>query len=190
MLTLDEKHLIHRTQLGDLEAFSPLVVKYHDRLYTHIHRRVSDVEVAKDLSQEVWLRAFRGIKSFRRESALSSWLYRIAENVCIDYFRRQKHQDLEPLYLISELRITKRSPCPSRDSERQELRQHLRIAIAELTPLRRVFCLYYHHELPIKAIAERLSKSEGTIKSHLRNALRQLQDLLTPYLNNSDTPLF
>ena len=181
MLTLDEKHLIERTQAGDPEAFSPLVEKYHSRLYTHITRRVTDAEVAKDLTQETWLRAYRAMNTFHGTSAFYSWLYRIAENVCIDFFRKQKH-DTEPLHAVDERRIIHTHTCPSRDIERQELRQHLRVAIAQLTPLRRrVFCLYYHHELPIKAIAHRLSKSEGTIKSHLRNARFQLREQLTPF---------
>ncbi len=189
MLTLDDKHLITRTQKGDPEAFSPLVSKYHPRLYTHIHGRVGDIEVAKDLVQEVWLRAYRAIKNFRGDSAFSSWLYRIAENVCIDYFRQQKHRDTEPLHAISEHRITATHPCPSQELERAELRQQLRAAIAELPLLRRrVFCLYYHHDLPIKAIAHRLSKSEGTVKTHLRNARLHLQAHLTPYLKNEDIP--
>ena len=78
-------------------------------------------------------------------------------------------------------------PCPSREIERDELRKQLRTAIEHLTTLRReVFLLYYHHELPIKAIAHRLNRSEGTIKTHLRNARLQLQELLTPYLKLQD----
>ena len=189
LLTLDDKHFIHCTQAGDTEAFSPLISKYHARLSAHIYARVKDPETAKDLTQETWLRAYRALKNFRGESAFSSWLYRIAENVCIDYFRKQKHRDTEPMHLISEGRITETVPCPSRDLLRQELRLLLRDAIAHLTPLRRhVFLLYYHHDLPIKAIAHRLSKSEGTIKTHLRNARLHLQEHLTPYLKNEDIP--
>ena len=76
-------------------------------------------------------------------------------------------------------------PYPSRGLERKELRGHLKAAIAELSPIRqRVFRLYYAEQLPIKTIAERLLKSEGTIKSHLRNARFQLRELLLPYVEN------
>ena len=188
MLTLDEKHLITRTQSGDPEAFTPLVSKYQDRLYRHINGRVTDPELAKDLTQETWLRAFRAIESYRCESAFYSWLYRIAENVCIDHFRRQKH-NTEPLHLIDENRITETVTCPSRDVERAELREHLQAALVALTPIRRrVFLLYYHHELPIKAIAAEIGRSEGTIKTHLRNARLQLQEFLMPYLRNQHVP--
>ena len=163
--------------------------KYQNRLYTHIHNRVTDPELAKDLTQETWLRAFRAISSFRGDSAFYSWLYRIAENVCTDHFRRQKH-NTEPLHLIDENRITETVPCPSRDVERAELRMLLQKALTEtLTPIRRrVFLLYYHHELPIKVIAAEIGRSEGTIKTHLRNARLQLQEFLIPYLRNQHVP--
>ncbi len=179
---------MERMQSGDPEAFTPLVRKYQDRLYTHIHGRVKDPELAKDLTQETWLRAFRAISSFRGDSAFYSWLYRIAENVCTDHFRRQKY-NTEPLHLIDENRITETDLCPSRDVERAELREHLQKALTALTPMRRrVFLLYYHHELPIKAIAAEIGRSEGTIKSHLRNARLQLRELLTPYVENQHVP--
>ena len=134
------------------------------------------------MTQETWLKAFRGLKHFRGGAAFSSWLYRIAENVCIDYFRQQKHKPhIEPLHAVEQHRLTETQPCPSRALLRAELRQQLRAAICQLPPMRRrVFVLYYHHDLPIKAIARRLKRSEGTIKTHLRNARRQLRELLTP----------
>ena len=188
MLTLDEKHLIERTQAGDPEAFTPFVGKYQDRLYRHINGRVTDPELAKDLTQETWLRAFRAISSFRGDAAFYSWLYRIAENVCTDHFRRQKY-NTEPLHLVDENRIIETVSCPSQDVERAELREHLQKALTALTPIRRrVFLLYYHHELPIKAIAAEIGRSEGTIKTHLRNARLQLQEFLIPYLRNQHVP--
>jgi len=182
--SLDEKTLIQRTQHGDTDAFGLLVVKYHAGLLRHITRRVQNSETAKDLTQETWLKALRGIHTFRGKAAFSSWLYRIAENVTTDHFRRQKH-DTRPLHLISEHRLVDTQMCPSRDLLRQELRDRLTQALKSLTPpRRRCFVLYYYHDLPIKAIASRLGRSEGTIKTHLRNARLDIQDVLTPYLNN------
>ena len=181
MFDFDEHIYILHTQQGDTEAFTPLVEKYHSRVYIHILGRVKDPEVAKDLSQDTWLRAFRGIQTFRCESAFYSWLYRIAENVIKDHFRKQKH-DTEPLHTVDECRIVDPLPCPSRGILRKELREHLHGAIQQLTPIRKqVFHLYYEEEQSIKAIAQRLKRSEGTIKSHLRNARLQLQEHLTPF---------
>lgn len=138
------------------------------------------------------MKAFRAIRNFRGESAFYSWLYRIAENVCTDYFRKQhREHKIEPLHTIDEHRIADTCPSPCRDLERQELREHLQAAIAELTPVRKeVFQLYYIHQFSIKTIATRLGRSEGTIKSHLRNARLQLQEYLTPYLANESLHLF
>ncbi|RKU35705.1 hypothetical protein C6496_15490 [Candidatus Poribacteria bacterium] len=186
MFDFDETHFIERTQHGDTEAFNPLVVKYHCHVYNHILGNVKNPETAKDLAQETWLKAYRGITTFRCDSTFTSWLYRIAENVCIDYFRKQKH-DTEPLHLIDESRITDTHPSPYRALQRKELREILRNAITGLTPTRKqVFLLYYIQELSIKAIAQQLNRSEGTIKSHLRNARLQLQEHLTPYLDNDN----
>ena len=187
--SLDEKTLIARAQAGDGDAFSPLVRKYHPRVLRHITRRLRDPFVAKDLTQETWLKAYRAIHTFRGASSFYAWLYRIAENVITDHFRRQKHRRTHPLHLIDERGLVDTQPCPSRALLRQELRDTLKNALNCLTkPRRRVFVLYYHHDLPIKAIARRLNRSEGTVKTHLRNARLQLRELLTPYLNNADRP--
>ena len=188
MFDFDEKQLITRTKQGDTDAFNPLVRKYQPRIYTFISQQVKETETAKDLTQETWLKAFRAIKTFRGDSTFASWLYRIAGNVCIDYFRKQKH-DTEPLHTVDERRITEMHPDPCRDLERQELRAYLRAAIQRLTQTRKqVFLLYYARDLSIKQIATHLNRSEGTIKTHLRNARLQLQEYLTPYLKNQHIP--
>lgn len=152
--------------------------------------RVKNIETAKDLTQETWLKAFRGIHTFRCDSAFSSWLYRIAENVCIDFFRKQKTEhDTTPLHTINERRIIDTYPDPSQNMETQERKRVLRAAIQHLPPMRKkVFLLRYVQELPIKKIATLINRSEGTVKTHLSKAHHQLRDLLTPYLKNEDIP--
>ena len=186
----DEKHFIERTQHGDTEAFTPLVTAYQSHLYTHILGRIKDVETVKDLTQKTWIKAFRAINTFRADASFYSWLYRIAENVCIDYHRKQKAAHIiEPIHDLDERRIIDKHLCPSHNIERQELRHHLQEAVARLTPTRkRVFLLYYIHEMSIKAIAKQIGRSEGTIKTHLRNARLQLRECLTPYLKNQHIP--
>ena len=191
MFDFDERQLLTRTRQGDPQAFNPLVQKYHPKIYTHILGRIKSVETAKDLTQETWLKAFRAMDTFRGDAAFSSWLYRIAENVCIDFCRKQKvsRNHVESLHTVDERNITDTHPSPCQDLERQELRFYLRAAIQRLTQTRKqVFLLYYAQDLSIKQIAIRLKKSEGTIKTHLRNARLQLQESLTPYLKNQHIP--
>lgn len=186
MSGFDERQLIASVQQGDLQAFNPLVRKYHSKIYTYILGRIKSVETAKDLTQETWLKTFRAINTFRGDSAFSSWIYRIAENVCIDFFRKhRKEHAIEPLHVVDERCIIRTYPSVCQDIVQHETRAHLQAAIEQLTPIReQVFRLYYEEELPIKVIAVRLERSEGTIKSHLRNARLQLQESLTPYLRN------
>lgn len=190
LFDFDETTLITRTQRGDTEAFSPLVEKYQRLVSNSIRAEVKDPEVAKDLCQNVWLKAFRSIKTFRFESAFSSWLYRITKNVCIDYHRRQKTLfHIDSLHTIDQCRVARFYPDPCDLLQQQELQQHLHAAIETLTPSRkRVFLLYYIEELPIRDIATRTGRSEGTIKTHLRNARLHLQELLALYLKNRDVP--
>jgi RNA polymerase sigma-70 factor (ECF subfamily) len=190
LLDINEKYLIKRTQNGDSEAFNPLVRKYDSKIYVYICGRIKSAETAKDLTQETWLKAFRAIHTFRGDAAFSSWVYRIAENICIDFFRKQQNAHaIDPLHIIDECRLVDTCPAPCRYLEQQELRAHLQAAIQHLPSMRKqVFRLYYEEELPIKAIAARLKRSEGTIKSHLRNARLSLQERLTPYLKNLHIP--
>ena len=189
---LDEHTLIYRTQQGNIEAFNPLVTKYQHRIYTCIRKQVKDPETAKDLTQETFLKAFVGLPSFRGDSAFSSWLYRIAKNLCIDYHRKQKTEnDIAPLHTIDERRLIDPHPDPSQDIETQERRRVLREAIQHLPSMRKkVFLLRYVQELSIKDIATCIKRSEGTVKTHLYKAHHQLRELLTPYLKNGDIHWF
>ena len=137
----DEKQRIARIQQGETEAFSPLVSKCNARLYRHIQKRLRDPEVAKDLTQETWLKAYRGIQTYRGESAFYSWLYRIAENVITDHFRRHAAETVSR-YLGDDPRLRETDTCPSQAVERKELRLYLKNAIKCLTKPRRM-CLYY-----------------------------------------------
>ena len=189
-IDLDGRTLITCTQAGDTEAFDSPMRKYQQRVYGYIHKRVRDAETTQDLTQETWLKAFRAIHTFRGDSGSYSWFHRIAENICLDCPRKQKALfHIDPLHPINEHRIATVHPDPCDLLQQPELREYLDAASATLTPLRkRVFLLYYIEEFSIKTIAAFLNKSEGTIKSYLRNARIQLQEHLTPYLKNQKTP--
>ena len=187
---INEHKLIARTQQGDSESFNPLVTKSQNHIYTLIRKQVQDPEIAKNLTQETFLKAFRAINTFRGDSAFYSWIYRIARNICIDFQRKQQaEQGIDPLHTIDERRSTDTHSDPGDILQKQELRQILRDAIAHLPPTRqRVFLLRYAEELPIKDIATRIKRSEGTVKTHLHKAHHQLRELLTPYRQNQHIP--
>lgn len=187
---IDEEALVNQFQNGDTEAFNPLVLKYQKKIYNLMYQRVRDQETAKDLCQEVFLKAFNALPNFKGGSAFYSWIYRIAINCSID-FQRQRNRDKVltfeelPFEADEVLRMTDAYPSPERLLDEKELGLIIRKAVKKLPPgQRRVFNLRHRRELAIKEIAALLNRSEGTVKAHLHHAHRQLQGMLLPYLRN------
>ena len=187
---IDEDALVNQFQNGDTEAFNPLVLKYQKKIYNLMYQRVRDQETAKDLCQEVFLKAFNALPNFKGGSAFYSWIYRIAINCSID-FQRQRNRDKVltfeelPFEADEVLRMTDSYPSPERLLDEKELGLIIRKAVKKLPPgQRRVFNLRHRRELAIKEIAALLNRSEGTVKAHLHHAHRQLQGMLLPYLRN------
>ena len=189
-LPTDEKELVERFQNGEKEVFNELVIKYQGKIYNLVYKYVSNAETARDLSQEIFIKAFRALPHFKRQSAFYSWLYRIATNLCIDFIRQQKRgQALSFEELTTggneDVAFNDVSPLPPDYLETKELGQIIGQAVQQLPPKQqRVFNLRYHDGLQLKEIAAQLDRSEGTIKAHLHHAHKRLQTLLVPYLKN------
>ena len=180
--TLPDSVLILRFQSGDPGIFHQLYLRHRDRIHGVILSVVCHPEDALDLTQEVFLKAYQRLNTFKHASQFYSWLYRIAINRCIDYMRRQsKHHVLIDEPFCEEMFY--REPAnPLASLERSEFYRQLHAALPALTPNQRnVFVLRYQEDLPLKAIAHRLGRSTGTIKSHLFHARRTLHHQLLPY---------
>ena len=186
----DERELVERFQNGEQEAFNELVIRYQGKIYNLVYKYVSNSETAKDLSQEIFIKAFRALPNFKRQSAFYSWLYRIAINLCIDFIRQQKRgQALSFEDLTAggndEMVFNDVGPLPPDQLETKELGHIIGQAVQQLPPKQqRVFNLRYQDGLQLKEIAAQLDRSEGTIKAHLHHAHKRLQTLLVPYLKN------
>lgn len=186
---IDEQELVIRFQNGDISAFNTLVLKYQTRIAKLIYRHINDAETTKDLCQEVFLKAFKALPKFKRESAFYSWLYRIAMNCCIDFLRQQSRRKTVALEELTggpeELMLVSKYPSPSHLIEMEELGDIISKAVSQLAPKQqRVFRLRYDQKLQIKEIAVRINRSEGTVKTHLHHAHRRLRELLRPYVEN------
>ena len=186
----DEQELVTRAQNGDTEAFNPLLRKYQQKIFRLIYRQVHDHETAKDLCQEVFLKAWQALPKFNGQSVFYTWLYKIAVNCSIDFLRKQNKQiiftcEALPQNADDVLPMIQMQPSPCQILEKEELGHTIRKAVHQL-PLsqRRVFRLRYFHELPIKQIALRMNKSESTVKTTLHHARQKLQNILRPYLQN------
>lgn len=188
--SFDETELITRTQNGDTEAFTPIVNRYRERIYKLIYQWVHHHETAEDLCQEVFLKAWQALPRFKGGSLIYSWLYRIAVNCSKDFLRSQHRQIAFACEELTDnaddvLQMTRRQPGPDEILEKKELKSIISECVHQLSSAQcRVFYLYYRDGLPIKKIASRLGKSEGTIKAHLYHARHKLQHMLRPYLRN------
>jgi len=98
----DEVQLIARSQLGDVDAFNQLVLNYQQSTYGVVFRMLGDRDVAADVTQDVFIAAFRGIQSFRGGSSFRAWLMRIASNAACDYWRRTQRHPTESLDVDTE----------------------------------------------------------------------------------------
>jgi RNA polymerase sigma-70 factor (ECF subfamily) len=182
-------------QEGDREAFDFLVERHKDLVYAVAYRFAKDPDLALDLSQNAFIRAYRGIKSFRGKSSFSTWLYRIAINTCIDYTRK-KSRSVDSMavpeevaeYADSDTIGVKKPRVPSADALSSELGEQIQKAIDLLPDYHKsVFVLYEIEGLSYKEIADVVGCSIGTVMSRLHYARKKLRTMLAPYVEGGST---
>jgi RNA polymerase sigma-70 factor (ECF subfamily) len=185
-----ENELIRRAQGGDLEAFCRLAREYERRVYAlalHYCRRPEDAE---DLSQEVWLKAFRSLKGFRFESSFHTWLRRIMVNAFLNHRRaetltRDEVKTTVRLDSLDEL-LEEQTLARGLADEGAEDGYHRKLmagrvmrALGELTEQQRLIFLLKHREgMTSQEIAEALNCSPGTVKKSLFRSIEKLRNAL------------
>lgn len=181
---------VRDAQAGDREAFDYLVERHKDIVYAVAYRFAKDPDLALDLSQNAFIRAYRGIKSFRGKSSFSTWLYRITMNTCIDYTRK-KARSVDSLavpeevaeYAGSEPIVASLPREPGADALSSELGEQIQNAIDLLPEYHKsVFVLYEIEGLSYKEIADVVGCSIGTVMSRLHYARKKLRSMLAPYV--------
>lgn len=182
--------LVRQAQAGARGAYSELVRRYQDRIYTVISGMVTGREDALDLTQETFLKAYTGLDRFRQDAGFYTWLYQIAVHLCIDYNRKRKrHQEPLPLdrNLFQDLGAEPQDPSPARDPERVTINLHLRAAIHTALqrlpePFRTAVILHDLEGLSQEEIAALTRSPHGTVKSRIQRGRRQLRELLRPFV--------
>ena len=165
-MTFANHNLVEKAARGDVEAFARLVRNYSGLVY-RVAVRILGAEDAKDASQEVWLRVWRNIHSFRGESAFSTWLYKVTVNTCLSSHRRE--QDREARGLGDELPYLPISPGGEDDPEAaaltEERREELFRALKQVRTEHRAALVLRHMEgLSYAEIAQVLGVPDGTAK--------------------------
>jgi RNA polymerase sigma-70 factor, ECF subfamily len=186
--------LVQAAREGDTGAYSRLIERYQDKIYTLVLGHVQDREDALDLTQEVFVKAFRGLAGFRSDSGFFTWLYRIAVRHCIDFRRRQQRHG-EPLRLdgeaLAELGFEPADPAPGSNPERAVINRHLRVAIhdglqALAEPFRTAVILHDVEGLSQEEIARIMGCPIGTAKSRIQRGRMQLRRSLSSFVESRD----
>lgn len=180
--------LVEACRKGDPTAFEELVDRYKDRIYNVAYRFLGNHEDAQDVAQEVFIRAFRGIKGFRGTAKVYTWLYSITGNLARNKLRdegrrgRNKGAPLEVLetkarnVLHSMMHASETPEEAARESEMQELLQKCLKDLPE--HYRMVFVLRTFEQLSYEEIADAVGCPKGTVKSRLNQARVMLRDRL------------
>ena len=173
---LTEAALVEACLAGRADAFDLVVEQHRRSVYQLCYRFVGNHEDANDLSQDVFLRAYRGLRGFRAQSSLKTWLYRIGVNVCLNWVGAKKLPS-EPIG--DQQFIDVRAQSPSDRMLKDEQAARVRAAIAELPPRQRAtLILRMYNEMSHKEIADVLGSSVGAVKANFFHALGNLKKLL------------
>lgn len=190
-VTNTDNALISRCQKADIAAFNEIVSRYKDKIYRYVYRMTGSAEDAEDLTQEVFVRMYTNIAGFRAEASLSTWLFRIAGNLCTDAFRKNKYArnniSLDAPMDESDEGASRDVPDMSHEPDRlfgrKELGEQIETALAKLPiKLRSAIILHDVEGLAYDEIAQAEQVPLGTIKSRIFNARAALREHLKGYL--------
>jgi len=183
-MTLTDDELVARSVGGDAESFNQLILRWERPIYALAYRVIGREEDARDVCQETFLRAFRALPGFKGQAKFSSWLYRIALNLCRDWIRRQRRapvtqmpEDVDPGELAAE-----RGPAESIEElvSRRQLSAIVEEAMALLPDEQRTaIILKEYHGMTFQEIADMQGCPLSTVKTRLYQGLlvvrRQLE---------------
>ena len=173
----DEKSLVQRAKQQDKEAFAQLYEAHFDKIYRYVVIRIGNKTEAEDVTQQVFLKALKSISSFRWQGVpFSAWLFRIAHNQVVDYFRKNKKRVTVPL----DESLVSHEGDPQSTAERKLDIEQLVDATKQLTGAQReVISLRFAGELPVAEVAKIMGRSEGAVKALQHSAIVSLRKALS-----------
>ena len=179
---MDERELIARLQKRDEAAFEELIRQYEKKVYTLCFRMCGNSEDAEEAAQDAFLALWRGIDRFRQESSLSTWIYRLATNACIDTLRRRKKQSGSVSLDDEELFVDAVDPAPQphEEAERRETQRLLQEGLLSLpAEYRSILLLREIEGLSYSEISAALDLELGTVKSRISRGRTLLRNFLS-----------
>jgi RNA polymerase sigma-70 factor (ECF subfamily) len=190
--SMDEAAIIRAAQAGDAEAFERLVRSYDQQVLRLAMNLLRNPDDARDVYQETFLRVYRNLSSFRFDCSFSTWLYRIAANLCLDQLRKRRVRRTGPAVVETEegemdrleaLAESRPLGDPQRAALNRELRSGIENALNSLTPRERlVFELRHFQGMRLREIGEALGSSEEAAKNCLFRATQKMRQALGDFL--------
>jgi RNA polymerase sigma-70 factor, ECF subfamily len=183
-----DSELARLAQAGDARAFEALVVKYQRRIARHVARFIKSADDVEDVVQDVFVRAYRGLASFRGDSLFYSWLYRIASNAALNHLRRAPHEvllgDDSPDERASEFAPGFSDAAqPDRTLMAEQIAEAVQRALAKLQPqLAEALLLFEVEKKSYAEIAEMLQIPIGTVRTRIFRAREFIARRLDPVL--------
>jgi RNA polymerase sigma-70 factor (ECF subfamily) len=175
--------LISRAAAGDPSAFQAIVERHRSMVYRVAFQFAGNHHDAEDIAQEVFIKVYRSLDRFRQDAQLTSWMYRIVMNACIDHRRRHRFAIAAPFGEEAEqkmLNTPEEMPDPEERAYAGELGQVLEWEIGRLPKGQRVVFVMRHHQgMKLSEIAEALGLAEGTVKRQLHAAVHRLRQALS-----------
>ena len=178
-----DESLAQRAAIGDREAFRSIVMRHKDYVFSLIRRQVRDESIAEDLTQEVFIKVFRGLESYRADALFRTWLVRIALNTTNSYFTSRRFKESRETEQLSDEHDGISSFRTSSSDTDQRL-AFFHQALASLTPkLRDVVVLCALQEKSYEETAQHLSIPVGTVRSRLNAARSQMREAIAKLEN-------
>jgi len=185
-----DAQLVEHVKAGHANAFNTLVNRYRERVFSVVYNMTSNREDANDVTQDVFVKAFRNIHRFKGNSAFFTWLYRIAVNTAISFIKKNRNRQYFSLENLEEegvsgklAEILSSRKHSRRDILLRELQEKLNEALQKLSVKHRTAVVLFEIEgLSHKEIGQILKCSEGTVRSRLHYAKNELQNYMKEYL--------
>jgi RNA polymerase sigma-70 factor (ECF subfamily) len=191
-MTTSDEALMLQLQKGDVKSFDLLVKRWEKPLLNHCYRLVNDIALAEDLRQEIFLRVYQAARTYEATAKFSTWVYRIATNLCLDTLAKRQRRKEEPLahYLDADAKdfderffneaFIDRSGEPDAVAIETEMKTRVRCALARLPEDQRVVVIMRHYDgLKFHEIAQILGCPVSTVKSRMAAGMQRLSQMLS-----------
>lgn len=176
---MNDAKLVKAFRQGDINAFNELVERWQERIHRFAYRYFSSHDDAMEITQKTFIKAYRKLDTLEDVDKFSSWLYRIANNLCLDELKRAGRRKSSPMEALGKHPVAKGiADNPDRPIQQQELGSILQHALNQLPAEQRIVVVMKEYEgLKFREIADILEEPENTVKSRMYYGLTSLRNI-------------